>query len=284
MTWPDWHRKHVVCFDVETTGPDPETALIVTADFVQLDLDTGEIVSTRSYLADPGVEIPAEATAVHGITTEHAREHGQPADEVALLVLNDIEVAWGDALPLVGFNIAYDLTVVDRELRRHHEMEFKLAGPVLDPYVIDRGVDRYRKGKRKLTDLCALYGVSLENAHNSAADAEAAGRLLKALANKYQNKVGRRGLRDLWRSQCAWYRTWAEGLERYFRSQDTTPADREYWDAHEHRARCDALDDSRNVCACGPAPTASPERIAKVTVDPHWPLKPLPVATEAAAR
>jgi DNA polymerase-3 subunit epsilon len=238
-TWPDWHQRPVVCFDLETTGPNPESARIVTADFVTLHLGTGEILSATSYVADPGIDIPAEATAVHGITTEHAREHGQPADEVALLVADDIKAAWTEGLPLVGFNVCYDLTVTSRELNRHHGFGLDVHGPVLDPYVIDRGVDKFRKGKRKLTDLCALYGVSLENAHNSAADAEAAGRLLKALAEKFQNKVGRRDLRDLWRAQSYWHRTWAEGFQEYLRKQ--------------------------------------PGKENEV-VDPHWPLRPLPVS------
>ncbi len=237
MTWPDWHKKPVVCFDLETTGRDPEDARIVTADFVTLDLGTGDILASGSYLANPGVDIHPDATKLHGVTNEHAREHGQPADEVALLVFDDINKAWAAGHPVVGYNICYDLTVLDRELRRHHGLDLNVVGPVLDPYVIDRGVDRYRKGKRTLGDVCGFYGVPLENAHNSAADAEAAGRLLKAVAEKYQAKVGRRDLRDLWRSQCAWYREWAVNFQEYLRKQ--------------------------------------PDR-ADAVVDPHWPLKPLP--------
>jgi DNA polymerase III subunit epsilon len=246
-----WHRNYLVCFDLETTGPDPTTARIVTADIVWLNPVDGVIAAHRSYLADPGVEIPAEATEVHGITTEYARAHGQPAAEVALLVLDDLETAWSKGLPVVAFNACYDLTVEDRELRRHHGRELKVSGPVLDPLVIDRGVDRYRKGSRKLADMCQFYGVSLVNAHNSAADAEAAGRLLVAQVARHRAKLGRRDLGDLWRTQRAWHRAWAENFEGYLRRTKT--------EAGESQADIDA-----------------------VHVNPEWPLQPY-AESEAAA-
>jgi DNA polymerase-3 subunit epsilon len=212
-----WHQNYLACFDLETTGPDPTEARLVTADVVWLNAATGVIAARKSYLADPGIEIPAEATEVHGITTEYAREHGQPAAEVVLLVLDDLETAWSKGVPVVAFNATYDLTVTDRELRRHHGRELKITGPVLDPLVIDRGVDRYRKGSRKLGDMCAFYGVALKNAHNSAADAEAAGRLLVAQVGRHRAKLGRRTLADLWRTQRGWHREWAANFEDYLR-------------------------------------------------------------------
>lgn len=246
-----WHENYLVCFDLETTGPDPTEARIVTADSLWLNPVDGTIAAHKSYLADPGIDIPAEAAEIHGITTEYAREHGQPAAEVALLVLDDLEAAWTRGLPVVAFNAIYDLTVTDRELRRHHDRELKVTGPVLDPLVIDRGVDRFRKGSRKLGDMCAFYGVALTNAHNSAADAEAAGRLLVAQLQRHRAKLGRRGLGDLWRTQRAWHRAWAENFEGYLRKQKA-------------------------------ADGATEDEIAAVHVNAEWPLHPYS-KTEAAA-
>ena len=48
---------------------------------------------------------------------------------------------------------------------------------MFDPYLIDRVKDRYRKGKRTLTDLCREYKVTLDNAHEATADALAAARI-----------------------------------------------------------------------------------------------------------
>ena len=43
---------------------------------------SGACVERWDWLADPGVEIPLQASAVHGITTERARAEGRPAAEV----------------------------------------------------------------------------------------------------------------------------------------------------------------------------------------------------------
>ena len=68
-----WATGPLVAFDTETTGLDMDADRIVTA-------YVGD-GSTRglSWLVDPGVAIPAKATAIQGITTDEARAHGRPA-------------------------------------------------------------------------------------------------------------------------------------------------------------------------------------------------------------
>ena len=75
------NTDQLVAFDLETTGVDPDTARIVTGSLVHF--IGGLPMKTQSWLADPGIDIPAEATAIHGITTEHARENGRDHDDVA---------------------------------------------------------------------------------------------------------------------------------------------------------------------------------------------------------
>ena len=90
MSNPWFHSLGV--FDLETTGIDVATSRIVSAHVGLLNAD-GELVEQRSWLADPGVEIPAGAAAVHGITTERARAEGRPAAEVVgeiLAALSDL--------------------------------------------------------------------------------------------------------------------------------------------------------------------------------------------------
>ncbi|MGW4866231.1 hypothetical protein ACWEO6_33780, partial [Streptomyces sp. NPDC004291] len=53
-------------FDLETTGPEPESARIVSACLAYF---AGGQLHKRTWLLDPGCEIPAGATEVHGITT-----------------------------------------------------------------------------------------------------------------------------------------------------------------------------------------------------------------------
>ena len=85
-------------FDLETTGIDVTTDRIVTAHVGLLDAD-GAAVRAQSWLADPGVPIPDGATAVHGITTAHAQEHGAPAAQVVAAVdeLHTRQIGWARA-------------------------------------------------------------------------------------------------------------------------------------------------------------------------------------------
>lgn len=182
-----WHTGRLVGFDLETTGPEPETARIVTAAIASC--GGGEQTDTATWLADPGVPIPQEATDVHGITTEHAAAHGRPAAEVVEEV-RTLLVSEALGRPLVIFNARYDLTVLDRECRRY-ELEPLDGIPfrVVDPLVIDKWLDPYRKtkvdGSRKLGGMCALYGITLgDDAHDAAADALAACRLAWFLGDR----------------------------------------------------------------------------------------------------
>jgi len=79
-----WAVAPLAAYDSETTSADPHTAHLVTACVVTI--NDGD-PTPRTWLANPGIDIPAEATAVHGITTEHAREHGQDPAVVADQVL-----------------------------------------------------------------------------------------------------------------------------------------------------------------------------------------------------
>lgn len=65
-----WYRELLVGFDLETTGTDPREARIVTAAVIEV--RDGQVLGHREWLADPGVEIPADAVAVHGISNERA--------------------------------------------------------------------------------------------------------------------------------------------------------------------------------------------------------------------
>lgn len=175
MTW--WDGR-MIAFDVESTGVDPEEARIVTAAIALV--GGGKPTETSTWLADPGIEIPEEAAAVHGITTEKAQAEGRPAADVVREVATAIAVAGARGAPLVIFNARYDLTVLDRECRRHGvppvtERQFDLR--VVDPLVIDKWVDRYRKGSRKLQAICEHYAAELDGAHDAASDAVAAARL-----------------------------------------------------------------------------------------------------------
>ncbi|MER3390179.1 MAG: 3'-5' exonuclease [Microcella sp.] len=204
-------------FDLETTGVDVRTARIVTAYLGVLDA-TGAVASSRSWLADPGIEIPEGAAAVHGITTERARADGRPAAEVVREILAELRAHLGRGLPLVVYNAPYDLTLLAHEAGRHGLEPIPAVSPVIDPLVIDKAVDRYRRGKRTLEAACAHYGVLLEGAHDASIDAIAAGHVARAIVAQHAAALPGT-LPELHAAQVAWHDAQADSFEDYMRRQ-----------------------------------------------------------------
>lgn len=192
-----WSDRPVCAFDLETTGRDPRTARIVSASVVITD---GTQVQSRSWLLDPEMPIPAGASEVHGISTEHARAHGLPYEFGYAEIREALEAAWARDHAVVAFNASYDLTVMHAESTRLGMPEF-VTGVVVDPYVIDREMDKYRKGKRTLGATCEHYGIVLEAAHEAHADAVAAAELARGLAFAYPEICSS----DIMASQAGWH-------------------------------------------------------------------------------
>ncbi|PPS83269.1 3'-5' exonuclease [Streptomyces sp. MH60] len=222
-----WHRELLIGFDLETTGTDPHEARIVTGAVIEV--RDSEPLGRREWLADPGVEIPADAVAVHGISNERAANEGRPADRVADAIADVLADHWKAGVPVVAYNAAFDLTLLSAELRRHGlpSLRERLGGldpaPVIDPYTIDRSVDRYRRGKRNLEAVCREYGVPLDAAHDAAADALAAARLACAIAGRHP-KVAALGPADLHRRQIEWYAEWAADFQGFLRRKGDATA------------------------------------------------------------
>lgn len=201
-------------FDLETTGIDTETSRIVSA-YVGVVDARGEAKGV-SWLADPGVEIPAQASAVHGITTERARAEGRDAAEVVAEIVAVLRALLAQGIPVVIYNAAYDLTLLNRECLRHGVEPLDNPAPIIDPLVIDRAVDRYRKGKRTLEVAAEFYGVELMDAHDAEADAVAAGRVAQAICRRYPEQLGE-DLVELHARQRAWATESAQSFQEYMR-------------------------------------------------------------------
>lgn len=204
-------------FDLETTGVDVSTSRIVTAHVGVIDA-SGAPLESWSWLADPGVEIPAGATAVHGITTERARAEGRPAREVVSEIVDALRGLIARPLPLVVYNAPYDLSLLRHEALRHAVEPLREPAPVIDPLVIDKAVDRYRKGKRTLEAAAAEYGVALTGAHDAAADAIAAGRVAQAIAKRHAAALPDDAL-ALHGQQVVWHDAQCDSFEDYMRRE-----------------------------------------------------------------
>ncbi|MFE0458701.1 exonuclease domain-containing protein [Kitasatospora sp. NPDC058965] len=189
MSEASWASGPLAAFDLETTGTDVERDRIVTAALVVID-HPGAAPRSRGWLLDPGVAIPEAAAAIHGISTEQARAQGAPAAAGVAEITAAVAGTLAAGVPLVIMNARYDLSLLDRECRRHgvSPLSARLGGvpsPVIDPLVLDKNLDRYRKGKRNLRALCEHYGVPLDHAHEAAADAVAAAGVARRLGELF---------------------------------------------------------------------------------------------------
>lgn len=183
-----WTSQPIVGFDTETTGVDPTRERLVTASVVVVEEDG---VTRHYWLADPGVDIPLQASNVHGISTEQARREGEPVEKVLGEVADLLVQHMAAGHPVVAFNASYDLTLMECELERHGlptlaERLGGPVGPVIDPYMLDRSVDRYRRGKRRLENLAEHYGVAEDDSfHNAEADVLATLRVLGSMLRRF---------------------------------------------------------------------------------------------------
>ncbi|SDH29885.1 DNA polymerase-3 subunit epsilon [Microbacterium pygmaeum] len=210
---PGWTRV-IGVFDLETTGVDVTSDRIVTAHVGLLDAK-GSVILARDWVADPGVEIPDSAAAIHGITTEHARAVGEPAADVVEQIVDVLRSLLDAGIPIVAYNAAYDFSLLSCEAQRHGIAPLRAPSPVIDPLILDKTYDRYRRGKRTLAAVAEHYAVRLDDAHHASADAVAAGRVAQALAQRFAGMLPPR-VDELHTRQIAWARAQAASLTEYF--------------------------------------------------------------------
>lgn len=217
-----WHDGRLAAFDTETTGVDYEFDRIVTAAVSVV--GGGLPAESSAWLVDPGIEIPEGAIAVHGITNERAQAEGQDADEAVEEIVAALAEQLLAGVPIVAFNARFDLTILDREARRYglEPLVERVGGPegllVIDPLVLDKQFDRYRRGKRTLGAVCEHYRVRLDEAHAANADALAAARVAWRFGQRIE-ELRETELAVLRDRQIVWAAEQAESLETYFRGQ-----------------------------------------------------------------
>lgn len=206
---------NLVVIDTETTSPEPQEARIVTA-FVGLwNSEEDRFVQHLEFLVNPGVDIPEEASAIHGISTEQASRGMDPVEFLELFhyVAHD----WAE-YPHVLMNAAFDLSLLNAELVRYGYAPFDWnKRHIIDPLVIDRAKDRYRKGKKNLTRLAEVYGVPFDEslAHDAAYDCY----LAVNVAIKQIEKFGMPTNEE----QAEWHREWSESFQEYMRRVKNDP-------------------------------------------------------------
>lgn len=204
-----WWTGNAVGFDTESDGKVPQDARIIQ--YAVVAVSTNEPPRVLSGLVKPEREIPAEASAVHGISTERACDEGADREtairEIAIALAERASVS----APVVAHNAFFDLTLIDREMRRLGigslgiGQGFRLDGedhnaglvtvrvdgrqigsfPVIDTLTLDKLVDRYRPGSRKLEAAAEHYRVKMDgDAHDAEVDCLASLRIAWRIAQR----------------------------------------------------------------------------------------------------
>jgi DNA polymerase-3 subunit epsilon len=204
-----WCDSPLVGLDFETTGVDPLSDLPVQVAIVWSDGRGND--ATAAWLIDPEREIPEEAQAVHGISTERARSEGRSLTWTAQEIHRQLDTAARENVPVVAMNASFDATIAECLFERAGlpSLSWRL---VIDPLVIDRQMDRFRRGKRRLDALCELYGITLEGAHDAGHDAVAAVALARAIGRRWPEAAGF-DPEELTVLQRAWHGEWARNFD-----------------------------------------------------------------------
>ncbi len=169
-------KSPIVFFDLETTGVDTANDRIVEISMIKIMPDGEEITRTRRL--NPEMPIPAEATAVHGITDDDVKDaptFAQVAKSLAQFI---------QGCDFGGFNSnRFDLPVlaeeflrvgVDIDLKRHHFVDVQNIF--------------HKKEQRTLVAAYKFYcDRNLEDAHSAEADTRATYEVLKAQLDRYDD-------------------------------------------------------------------------------------------------
>jgi DNA polymerase-3 subunit epsilon len=204
-------------FDTETTGLDTRYSRIVTA-FVGVIDASGTVTDSSEWLINPGVTIPDAATAVHGVTNERAQAEGREPSEVVSEIGATLAGYLARGIPVVAYNASYDFSILHHEMVRYGLEPLADPKPIIDPLVIDRAVDRYRKGKRTLQMATAHYEVAFDGAHAADADAVAAGRVAQAMIRAHQSELPETA-ESLHDQQIEWSTEWADNFQAFRRGR-----------------------------------------------------------------
>ena len=167
-------KRPIVFFDLETTGVDTAKDRIVEISMVKVMPDGEEI--TRTRLINPQMPIPADATAVHGITDEDVKDQPSFA-QIAKSLYQFIE-----GCDFGGFNSnRFDLPMLVEEfLRAGVNIDFK------NRKFIDVQNIFHKMEQRTLVAAYKFYcNKDLENAHSAEADTRATYEVLMAQLDRY---------------------------------------------------------------------------------------------------
>lgn len=167
-------KTPIIFFDLETTGVDVSKDRIVEICYIKVWPNGNEI--SRTMRINPGMHIPEQSSAVHGITDDDVKDCPLFKD-VAKEIANDFQ-----GCDIAGFNSnRFDLPMLAEEFLRAH-VDIDLG----HHRAIDVQVIYHKLEQRTLSAAYKFYcGATLENAHSALADTRATYEILKAQLDHY---------------------------------------------------------------------------------------------------
>jgi DNA polymerase-3 subunit epsilon len=209
----------MVGFDCETTGVDTERDLILSASIVNIPR-TAPPAETTEYLLHPGLTDPVGGQEIHRMTLPFLKENGSDPAETLEAMCQVLSIMVDEQTPLVGMNVPFDLTMLDRNCRLYGvtPLTDRCQIYALDAFVLDKAVDPYRKGKRNLQTLAGQYRIPWDedSAHTSAADALAAARVVWRIGRLHP-KLGSLSVPQLHQLQVEWKQAQDASFAEYLR-------------------------------------------------------------------
>lgn len=170
-------QRALAVLDLETTGVNPDLDRIVELTIARVEPGTCTIEMLHTRL-NPEVPIPAEASAVHGITDADVKE-APPFRKMATVVMGLLAGA-----DLLGFNHRrFDVRMIAAECRRRG-----LANPCESARLIDVGLIFMKREPRTLAAAMRFFcGETHEDAHGTTADVIATLRVLLGQFERYED-------------------------------------------------------------------------------------------------
>ena len=166
--------KPICFFDLETTGINISKDRIVEISILKVYPNGKE--ETKTWLVNPEVHIPAEVTAIHGISDEDVKDKPtfkQLAKEINNMIKDS---------DLGGFNSnRFDIPLLAEEMLRA-DLDFDMKNRV----AVDVQAIFHKMEQRTLTAAYKFYcNKDLDDAHSAEADTLATYEVLKAQIEKY---------------------------------------------------------------------------------------------------
>lgn len=167
-------ERPLVVFDIESTGVLPRRDRIIELAAIKVMPDGTEV--SKCWLMNPGVKIPPETTAIHGISDEIVKDCPTFADKAEEIF------AFFDGCDLSGFNAdRFDIPCLEEEFARVG-MNF---APSARKHVDVQRI-YHKKEPRDLSAAVRFYlGRDHAGAHGAEADARATLDVLKAQMSRY---------------------------------------------------------------------------------------------------